>query len=515
MYTNLRKNIIAICAAISLSLLSGFTITAEELTDNGKFYPTEKGKPSKRQAGIVYKSDNFWDKYDLLAMKLIFQGEFGEIPKLPRFKDDYLKFVEVNSMLCGDSIPSNHFEITTTSQRVHMVGGMESYRDETVSITIKMENRFKNKYLEYKNDRERNLMEDNAIKRSFFQRFKMSKLSLEKPHKSYFESGSKGLNRHFNATNRHQIMGRFFREVTCQSATLYQMKENLWRAAHGQLSLQADKIKILNAVQESISEEKAALEVTFYDSCLKYYNLKPESEDYFCRCFDNTTREVMEGNERDYYSADFGRFFTDVGGKKLSPEDSLWRLQLPLKYCKAQAFNMHMDDEARSPQRQREREQRKKAEQLRAKEKEKARTEEYAKARAEEIARQEAAREEQRLENERKAEARKETQKKNEEYSAAIQALVKQREEKLSELNREYREQLGAPPRRNLNGDNYISREERKKQAVAYAEARKNKQQAPMSRKEARAAGLEYAEARKKVEIEYQEAKAKLLKEKQ
>ncbi|MBV1911763.1 MAG: hypothetical protein KUG78_20895, partial [Kangiellaceae bacterium] len=503
MSVNLRKNVIAICTAISFSLLSYLALAADELTDNGEL--------RKRQAGIVYKSDNFWDKYDTFhVMKLIFQGEFDDnaSSRSSQFKDDYLKFVEVNSMLCGNSIPSNHFAITTTTQRVHMVGGMESYRDEPVSITIKMEDRFKDRYLEYKNDRKRNLMEDNAIKSNFFQMFKMSKLSLEKPHKSYFERGSKGLNRRFNATDRHQIMGRFFREVTCQSATLYQMKENLWRAAHGQPSLQSDKIEIPSAVQESISEEKAALEVTFYESCLVNYNVEPESEYTFCRCLDNTTRHVMEGNERDYYSANFSRFLSDADGKELTPKDSLWRLHLPLNYCTETVLNRYMTDEDRMRKKQVAiSEQRAKKwledrikegqepqhikDERKAKQK---RAEELAKARAEKKAKKATAREELLLENERAIKAAK---KKNEEYNVAWQALIKQREKKLQKLDAEYREKMGIPPRRDRTQAK--SREERKAQALAYAEARKNTQQVAISRKEGKAVVLAYREARKKV----------------
>ena len=534
MSVNLRKNVIAVCAAISLTLLPCIAIAAGELTDNGTLQSADKAKSklSKRQAGIVYKSDNFWDKYDtFITMKLVFQGEFdeNESSRSPQFKDDYLKFVEVNSMLCGDSIPSNHFAITTTSQRVHTVGGMESYRDKPVSITIKMENRFKDKFLQYKNDRERNLMEDNTIKRNFFQRFKMSKLSFEEPHKSYFESGHKGLNRHFNATNRHQVMGRFFQETTCQSATLYQMKENLWRAAHAQRPLQTDNIKIPNAAQDSIPEEKAASEVTFYESCFTNYNIKPNSEDTFCRCLDNTTRHVMEGNERDYYSANFSRFLSDVDEKELTPKDPLWRLYLPLNYCTETVLNKYMTDEDRM---------RKKQAAIRAKkakiwleekikqgnepqhiknerQAKQKKVEDLAKARAKEKADKKIKQEEQRLEKERKATAKKATQKKNSEYDVAWKTLIKKRTEKLNNLDREYREKLGAPPKRYRYGDQVTSIENQKAEALAYAEARKNKKPIAMSREERRAASLAYAEARKKVEMEYQEAKAKLLKDKQ
>ena len=408
-----------------------------------------------------------------------------------------------------------------------MVGGVESYRDEPESISIRMESRFKDKYLEYKNNLGRKLMADNIIKGNLLQRYRIFDLS-RKHHKSYFEKGNKGVTRHFNATNRHQVMGRFFQEVTCQSATLYQMKENLWRAAHAQRSLQADNIQIPNAAQESIPEEKPALEVTFYESCLRNYNLKPESDDYFCRCFDNTTRHVMEGNERDNYSANFSRFFSDVDEKELTPEDPLWRLQLPLKYCKAQALDMHMDDAERSRAKELSIRKERLAEEFKKirqgqepqhiKDDRKAKQE----AEQEEIrirnahkAKQEAAQEEQRLEKERKATAKKSAQKKNEEYNVAWQALIEKRAEKLSTLDREYREKVGAPPRRNRNGNNYISTEERKAEALAYAEARKNKKPIVMSREERKAEALAYSEARRKVEAEYQEAKAKLLKDKQ
>ena len=138
--------------------------------------------------------------------------------------------------------------------------------------------------------------------------------------------------------------------------------------------------------------------------------------------------------------------------------------------------------------------------------------ENLAKARAIEKTKQEAIREEQRIENERKSEARKAVQKKKSEYASAIKILVKKRSEKLSDLDREFREKLGLPPRRNIK---FTSREDRKAEALAYAEARKNKKPITMSREEQRATKLAYAEARKKVGAEYQKEKAKLLKEKQ
>ncbi len=164
---------------------------------------------------------------------------------------------------------------------------------------------------------------------------------------------------------------------------------------------------------------------------------------------------------------------------------------------------------------------RKQAKERKAKQK---RAEELTKARAKEKSRQAALKEEQRLENERKAAARKAAQKKNEEYSSAIQALVKESSEKLKVLEIEHRKKIGAPPRLiDLNGDNRISPEEKKAHALAYEayiESSKNKpklsrEEHQAARLEQRAARQEYTKARKKVEAEYQEAKAKLLKEKQ
>lgn len=152
------------------------------------------------------------------------------------------------------------------------------------------------------------------------------------------------------------------------------------------------------------------------------------------------------------------------------------------------------------------------AEKRKAKQKQ---AEDWAKARAKEKADKKVKQEEQRLENKRKAEEKKATQKKNSEYDAAWQTIIKKRTEKLSKLDREYREKLGAPPRRYRYGDQVTSIEDQKAEALSYAEARKNKKPTTMSREERRAASLAYAEARKKVEMEYQEAKAKILKDKQ
>ena len=296
---------------------------------------------ASRQTGIVYKSEQFWEEFhDFSTMKKIFEGAFSDEVGQPQFKDDYLEFVKVNSMICGETIPANHFYVTHTSQIVHTVGGAESYREKPIVNTIRMEPRFKAKFLEYKKDPMRNLASKTMQKRHFQNRLKIIH-PFTKTYEVYFVKGVDGAIKHHRATDRTQIMKRFFEKVSCKSATMFQIKENLWRAAYAKASLQAENIQIPNAASETISVDDLVSKQTFYAACLQDSKRKPNSEHYFCRCFDNTSRLVMTPQEREYYSADFKRIHDELYEKLPDQSSPLWRLRKPIDYCILQNENRY------------------------------------------------------------------------------------------------------------------------------------------------------------------------------
>ena len=130
-------------------------------------------------------------------------------------------------------------------------------------------------------------------------------------------------------------MRKFFNKVNCNCATMYQMRENMLRAATSDQSLQAAGIVLRNAAKESDPVETSVKKMTFEQACHEYHNKRnPGNYDRWCSCLNREARKVMTAAELAKYADDFGAYYTEIDNKQEGPNDPRWRLQGPLNKCR-------------------------------------------------------------------------------------------------------------------------------------------------------------------------------------
>jgi len=118
---------------------------------------------------------------------------------------------------------------------------------------------------------------------------------------------------------------------SCTGPTVFQLRENMYRAAYGQTSLQAAGIRVANAASESQPMAPPPGEATIFDGC--YDNLEFKNADY-CMCMDTQATKLMRADERKKYAADFGRYYSEiVFADKGGPADPRWRLYEMQRQC--------------------------------------------------------------------------------------------------------------------------------------------------------------------------------------
>lgn len=253
-----------------------------------------------RLPGIVYKSKHFWQIFiGFDEMQNVFNGYFGGLEKKIKFKLYYHAFVnhyDYSCKLVGNTVSRKLVRETVTEQ-----DGIEVSRKVDSEVVIQMEKRFADKYDEYY---------DAVYSYSKLKGFGLA-LQQKLPDIRTMPE--------FQITN-------FFRQASCGSATMLQMKENLWRVSHGKSSLQKQGVKIPHAKAESDSIQEVINAMTLYEACRDNNG----SKDY-CSCFDNKAKVVMTKEEITYFSNDFSSYYREVTGKmdSISRESDLWRLYEP------------------------------------------------------------------------------------------------------------------------------------------------------------------------------------------
>lgn len=275
-----------------------------------------------RVSGIVYKNKYFWQGlYGFEIMHDVFDGRFDNVTNSPIFKVYYLDFLSAYYNTCIDSLPHNYVEKDSVMHDIYNIGvGTELLGKKPIFFKIYMEPRFEDKYEEYKDSVD----------------IYMSTLSINKVNEYQFHIRRKLQTPGITLTRAHTyaaneilidmpkiLMRKFFENTVCKSATMQQMKENLWRVAHGKSSLQDAGIKILNAEKESVSTEEFIIQKTFYQAC----KARGSGHSY-CICLDNKGRKHFSMKEVKRFSSDFKNFEYDVVNFDVN-----WRLRTIKNAC--------------------------------------------------------------------------------------------------------------------------------------------------------------------------------------
>jgi len=275
-----------------------------------------------RSPHYVYKSDRYWiDHPRFYIPQQVFNGDFSAFQIRTQFPRHFNWFVDAYSGSCADFVPRprEHRIIITQPVRTDKWGFTTA--DGPPRRTDRyIETRFVTKYDEY----------ERVVGLAMLQEFANVFFSgdLDKAPERFAEAG-------WNKVK--EIVGvafawkKFFNEHECTSATLFQMRENMWRAATGQPSLQAAGIPVANAAAETEPLVPAPQDMTIFDACYEDHEYKKRE---FCMCMDEQAQRVMRPEERRRYSADFSLFYKEnVFPEKKGPGDPRWRLHVLVETC--------------------------------------------------------------------------------------------------------------------------------------------------------------------------------------
>ena len=245
-----------------------------------------------RKKGIVYKSKHFWQNFALLdVMESTFNGDIKKGPKNISFKLFHNAFISNYDTNCNAYISSPKVSKRFVMDNVKSRGGIEESRDRIIDVTTQMEKRFSKKYDEY------------ATAINSHNRLKGLSVALN------YKSDNYNLKDAVLASPGRQV-SKFIKFASCGSATMYQMKENLWRASQGKKSLQDDGVRIINSEKESVSAEDSIGQLTLYEACMD----TPSPNEIYCQCFYNKALLVMKQNELKHYSMNYKDFYLEVEG---------------------------------------------------------------------------------------------------------------------------------------------------------------------------------------------------------
>ncbi|MCB1676220.1 MAG: hypothetical protein KDI01_08015 [Halioglobus sp.] len=273
---------------------------------------------SKRKPGYVYKAGRFWAGLpDFDIPRMTFDGDFS-FSINQRFPAHYLTFLTLYSERCKTHIADPVTE-TTQWDEVTMRGNIELNRiHRTASIT--MERRFYPKYREYQalgTTQDIGTLFDAVLKGG--------------------QDGGAALTSTLGRMITRELHGLiawadFFDQAPCTSATLFQMQENLFRAAHASPSLQASGTTVRHAAAETQSDLVPASEMTFFDACYDYFLFEKAA---FCQCMSNNAKQSLSASERAGIVRDFPAYARDVMSVETPPPpgDPYWRLSAPQRAC--------------------------------------------------------------------------------------------------------------------------------------------------------------------------------------
>ncbi len=275
-----------------------------------------------RSPHYVYKSDRYWiDHPRFYIPEQVFNGDFSAFQIRTQFPQHFNWFVDAYSGSCADYVPRprEHRIIITQPVRTDKWGFTTA--DGPPRRTDRyIETRFVPKYDEY----------EKLVGLAMLQEFANVFFSgdLDTAPERFVEVGWSKVT---------EIVGvafawkKFFDEHECASATVFQMRENMYRAATGQPSLQASGVPVANAAAETEPLVPAPQDMTIFDACYEDNEYKKRA---FCMCMDEQAQRVMRPEERKRYSADFSLYYKEnVFPEKSGPGDPRWRLHGLVQQC--------------------------------------------------------------------------------------------------------------------------------------------------------------------------------------
>ncbi|MEZ5549972.1 MAG: hypothetical protein R3E82_03700 [Pseudomonadales bacterium] len=280
---------------------------------------------AERSPNYVYKSDYFWASLPRFYIpQQVFNGDFGSFQINTQFPRHYRWFLEAYSSRCEKYITQKpHMKRTIVTQTVRTDRwGFVTSTGPVETREIFIEASFWPKYEEY----ERVL---NEAELTNFASFLFSD-DIDQLPESLLGMAQDRVNESFAlAVSWRQF---FPDERTCTSPTVFQMHENMLRAANGLPSLQKAGTVVPNAASETEPLVPPPGRETIFDGCYQNHDYKDAG---FCMCMDRRSQGVMRPEQRQKYAADFSLYYSEiVFPDKGGLEDARWPLYDLLKQCK-------------------------------------------------------------------------------------------------------------------------------------------------------------------------------------
>lgn len=278
---------------------------------------------AKQQTGFVYKSDSFWaKKTSFYIPQKTFEGHFSSFQIRQQFPAHFLTFLTLYSERCASYIKDPVTDISRWDE-VTYKGYTEISRIPR-ETKISVDRRFWNKYLEYKK-----LGGAQGIGEVMQMMWNHAKASQHGVSTQILSDLGNMIKREVGLM---ADWASFFNEASCGSATMFQMKENLLRAANGQQSLQSEGKQVAGAKADSDPAIINQKDMTFFDGCHDYFLYEKRD---FCSCMASSAEQHLTQDERKHYAKNFTLYADEVMGDKLppAPSDPYWRLSKPKRAC--------------------------------------------------------------------------------------------------------------------------------------------------------------------------------------
>ncbi len=223
--------------------LAGFRALYERLAQIRADYRKDFAYASRRKLGIVYKYDAFWQQFpDFEIARRIFDGDFAPYTNTIDFTFLYTNYGGLFTKRCRAQVKS----VTTIYHQTQKYVGGETTPDlffepkyETEIASFEVDSRFAPRLPEFTRSQAMHMMKVWTEKMKRGERFEWSVQGMRDAVGDYA--------RQIQLTPAEM----FFDKNACTSAIMQQLGENLYRAASGQASLQAEGVRIAGSEQES------------------------------------------------------------------------------------------------------------------------------------------------------------------------------------------------------------------------------------------------------------------------
>jgi hypothetical protein len=210
----------------------------------GATYRRDFGVLAKRQAGIVYKLDPYWEQYKVDptwdAVRRVFDGDFTGQKATWQFKSAFYLFGDIYSQRCKSEVEEfvehrlPYSAIVRT--RTYMDGRIEHDRETRVMV-VHIDKRFEPQWRSY---------EPASLKHIL-----VAAGNITEEMGSLASATNAKILEALRKSQQMSMYVQFFKTHACGSAAMVQLRENLVRVANDRPSAQQEGVRLPNAERES------------------------------------------------------------------------------------------------------------------------------------------------------------------------------------------------------------------------------------------------------------------------